>query len=310
MKNEVTAIATATVSNVACGFDIMGFAIDKPEDKVKIKITKNPGIQIKKILGDNGRLSLDIRKNTLGVAVQSLANYLNFKDGLELELYKQMPLSSGLGSSAASAVAGVFALNELLGTPLCKEDLLNFALDGEKITSGGVLHADNVAPSLFGGFVVVRSTNPLDVIRIPTPKNLFCTVVHPHIEIITSKARKILSKQVPLKDAVVQWGNVAGLIAGLMKSDFDLISRSLEDVIIEPQRSTLIPGYYDVKNSALNAGALGVNITGSGPSIFALSTSNKLAKNIGISMKKVFKRNGIRSDIYISTINHEGPRIV
>ncbi len=310
MKDEITAIATATVSNVACGFDIMGFAIDKPVDKVKIRFTKKPGIKIKKIKGDNGKLPLDMRKNTLGVAVQSLANYLNFKDGLEIELYKQMPLGSGLGSSAASAVAGVFALNELLGKPLQKEDLLPFALDGEKITSGGVLHADNVAPSLYGGFVVIRSTNPLDVIRIPTPKNLFCTVIHPHIEIKTSKARKILSKQIPLKKAVLQWGNVAGLIAGLMKSDFDLISRSLQDVIIEPQRSALIPGYYDIKNSALNAGALGVNISGSGPSIFALSTSDELAKKIGVLMKKVLNKICIDSDLYISTINHKGPRII
>jgi homoserine kinase len=310
MKKEITVFAPASVTNVSCGFDIMGFAIDGPGDELKLKISNKPGIVISKITGDHGRLPIQIEKNTAGTSITALANYLNFSKGINIEIHKKMSLASGLGSSAASAVAGVFALNEILGKPLSKEELLPFALEGEKLTCGGAPHADNVSASLYGGFIIVRSLNPLDVINIDVPENLYCTIVHPDIEIHTGDTRKILKKQILLSDAVQQWGNVASLVAGLLKKDYKLIGRSLQDVIVEPIRSILIPGFNNVKQAALDAGALGCSISGSGPSIFAFSSSKKTAKNIGEKMQNVLSKLEIESDLYISKINKEGPRII
>ncbi len=235
---------------------------------------------------------------------------MNFSKGIEIEIHKKMPLGSGLGSSAASAVASVFALNEILGKPLTKTELLPFALEGEKLTCGGTPHADNVSASLFGGFIIVRSLNPLDVINIDVPENLFCTIVHPDIEIHTADTRKVLKKEILLADAVQQWGNVAALVAGLMNKDYKLIGRSLQDVIIEPIRSILIPGFDMVKQAALDSGSLGCSISGSGPSIFALSDSKKVADKTGQNMQKVLDEIGIESDLYISKINQVGPRVI
>ena len=310
MKKEITVFAPASVTNVSCGFDIMGFAIDGPGDELKLKITKKPGIVISKITGDHGKLPKQVEKNTAGTSLASLVKYLKFSKGIEIEIHKKMSLASGLGSSAASAVASVFALNEILGKPLSKQELLPFALEGEKLTCGGAPHADNVSASLYGGFIVVRSLNPLDVINIDVPENLFCTIVHPDIEINTGDTRKILKKQILLSDAVQQWGNVASLVAGLLKKDYKLIGRSLQDVIVEPIRSILIPGFNEIKQAALDAGALGCSISGSGPSIFAFSSSRKTAKKIGIKMQGVLSELEIESDLYISKINKEGPRVI
>jgi homoserine kinase len=310
MKKEIKVFAPASVTNVSCGFDIMGFAIDGPGDELKLKITNKPGIVISKITGDKGKLPLQVEKNTAGAAVAALAKHLNIKKGIDIEIRKKMSLESGLGSSAASAVAGVFALNKIFGEPLSKKDLLPFALEGEKLTCGGTPHADNVSASLYGGFIVVRSLNPLDVISIDVPENLYCTIIHPDIEIRTGDTRKILKKQILLSDAVQQWGNVASLIAGLLKKDYKLIGRSLQDVIIEPIRSILIPGFNDIKQAALDAGALGCSISGSGPSIFAFSNSKKVANVIGKKMQEVLSKLDIASDLYISKINKEGPRVI
>lgn len=310
MKDEIKVFAPATVSNVGCGFDIMGFAINKLGDEVKIKLTSRPEIVIKSIKGDGNRLPLDPRKNTVSIAVSAMRKHLKQKDGIEINLYKKMPLGSGLGSSAASAVAGVFALNALLDNPLSNEDLLAFALEGEKITSGGIPHADNVAPCLYGGFVIVRSCNPLDVIKIPTPKKLYTTIIYPHVEVITADARRMLKKHIPLKKAVVQWGNVAGLVAGLMSENYNLIARSLHDEIIEPVRAKLIPGFHKMKETALNSGALGCSISGSGPSIFALSISKEIAEKVARSMKKVLGGMNVECSVYVSKINSRGPRII
>ncbi len=310
MKKEITVFAPASVTNVSCGFDVMGFAIEGPGDELKLKITDKPGIIITKITGDNGRLPLQIEKNTAGTSILALVKHLAFSKGIEIEIHKKMSLSSGLGSSAASAVASVFALNEILGKPLDKEELLPFALEGEKLTCGGSPHADNVSASLYGGFIIVRSLNPLDVINIDVPENLFCTIIHPDIEINTSDTRKILKKQILLSDAVQQWGNVASLVAGLLKKDYKLIGRSLQDVIIEPIRSILIPGFNDIKQAAMDAGALGCSISGSGPSIFAFSESKQISERVGNSMQIILSKMEIGSDLYISKINKEGPRII
>jgi homoserine kinase len=260
VKREISAFAPASVTNVSCGFDILGFAIDYPGDEVILRVTDEPGLKIVKITGDEGRLPLAPEKNTAGLSLLSLMNHLKFPFGIEMELHKKMALGSGLGSSAASAVASVFAFNELLGAPLNRKELLYFALEGEKLTCGGTPHADNVAACLFGGFIIVRSLSPLDVVNVETPENLFCTIIHPHIEINTADTRKILRKQILLSDAVKQWGNVAGLVAGLMQKDYQLIGRSLQDVIIEPIRSILIPGFNEVKAAAIKAGALGCSL--------------------------------------------------
>jgi len=309
MEKEIRVFAPATVSNVACGFDTMGFAIDQPGDEVILRFKNSPGISITKITGDNGKLTYDPSKNTAGAPVISLSKHLDLKFGIEIEIHKKMPLGSGLGSSAASAVAAAFALNELTEAGLSKKELLPFAIEGEKIASGSV-HADNVAPCLYGGFILIRGYNPIDIVEIPVPENLFCTVIHPHIEIKTKEAREILPKEIPLKSAITQWGNAAGLIAGFLKNDFGLISRSLEDVIIEPVRAKLIPFFDKVKKVALDKGALGCSISGSGPSIFALSNSEETAIKIGDAMRKIVSNENLANEIYISKINNAGPIII
>ena len=216
---KVKVFSPASVSNVGCGFDIFGFALHRPGDELIMRIVEKPGIHITRITGDNHHLSKDIRKNTAAVSLRAMMEVLKPQFGVEIELHKKMPLGSGLGSSAASAVASVFALNALLKNPFTKNDLLSFAMEGEKIACGSIAHADNVAPCLFGGFTLVRSSNIPDIISIPVPPDIHCTIIHPHIEIRTESARKILRSQIKLSDAVLQWGNAAALVAGLMKPD-------------------------------------------------------------------------------------------
>lgn len=309
MNREIRVFAPATVSNIACGFDIMGFAIDCPGDEVVLRVTDNKGVVISGITGDDGRLTKDPSKNTAGAPLISMIEKLNLNTGLELEIHKKMPFGSGLGSSAASAVAAAFALNHLLELNLSKEQLLPFAIDGEIIASGSV-HADNVAPALYGGFTLIRGYDPIDVIKLGYPKDLFCTVIHPHIEISTKVSRDMLPTSIPLRQAVKQWGNCSGLTAGLLTDDYSLIGRSLVDSIVEPVRSRLIPCFDNMKSAAVAAGALGCSISGSGPSLFALSRGEECANKVGIEMKKAFNSTGIGSDIYVSTINEIGPKIL
>lgn len=308
--NSIRVFAPATVANVACGFDIFGFAVANPGDQITLTLRDEPGVRITDIIGDEGRLPREAERNTAGIAIQSYLQHIGRTDvGVDAVLHKQMPLGSGLGSSAASAVAGVYAINELLGRPLTTVKLLPFAMEGERLACGSA-HADNVAPSLLGGFVVIRSYHPLDVIRIETPAALFCTLVHPDIEVNTKDARFILKNEVSLKNTITQMGNVAGLIAGLMTPDYDLISRSLVDVIIEPVRSILIPEFHEVKQAALDNGALGCSLSGSGPSMFALSRDAETAERIGAAMQQAFLGVGITSEAYVSEINRQGPRVI
>lgn len=308
--NSVKAFAPATVANVSCGFDIFGFAIQEPGDTVELRKRDEPGIVITEITGDEGRLPRQAEKNSVTVVMLHLLKHLGISDfGCEVVLHKNMPLGSGMGSSAASAVAGVVAMNELLGNPLTRRELLPFAMEGERIASGSA-HADNVGPSLLGGFVVIRSYNPLDIFTIPVPEDLYCTLVHPDIEINTKDARFILRNEVSLKNTIAQMGNVAGLVAGLMKADYDLISRSMVDVIIEPVRSILIPEFKEVKQAALANGALGCSISGAGPSMFALSRGMENAQNAGKAMQKQFAAAGIESGLHVSAINQGGAMIV
>ncbi len=309
MPDSIRVFAPATVANVACGFDIFGFAVEQPGDEVILRKRNRPGVEIVEITGDGGRLPKQFEKNTAGVAIAEFLKHMGSDQGIEVTLHKKMPLGSGLGSSAASSVAGVFAINKLMGEPMTQADLLPFAMEGERLACGSA-HADNVAPSLMGGFIVIRSYHPLDIIRIPTPASLYCTLVHPQIEVNTKDARNILKKEIPLKNTITQMGNVAGLIAGLMQSDYALIGRSLVDVIIEPVRSILIPGFGEVKAAALEAGALGCSISGSGPSMFALSSDIDTAQQVGKAMQETFANIRIESEVYVSGINRRGPVIL
>lgn len=306
---SVTVFAPATVANVACGFDIFGFAVNEPGDVAKVTLRENPGVEITRITGDNGKLPRTAEKNTAGFTALRYLETIQSQQGVSIELHKKMPLSSGLGSSAASAVAVLFAINTLFDNRLTKSELLSIALQSEKLACGAA-HADNAAPALFGGFLLIRENNPPDIVELPVPENLYCTIIHPEIEINTADARNILAPNVPLKDAVKQWANTAGLVAGLYRKDLTLISRSMNDYIIEPQRAKLIPHFYEIKKAALDRGALGCSISGSGPSLFALSNSQEIAQKIAGSMSAVLANYKICNQIYISTINTEGPKII
>lgn len=304
MNNSVRVFAPATIANVCCAFDILGFALENPGDEISATIGKAPGITIRAITGDNGKLSRDPLKNSASIAAHSVLRAANSTLGIELSITKKMPLGSGLGSSAASAAAGAFAANLLLGEPFKREELLQFALDGEAGVSAR--HADNVAPSLLGGFVLIRSIEPLDVVKLPITLPLAVAVVHPNVQVRTGEARGILKQAIALQTAVKQWGNIAALITGLLTNDLPLISRSFYDHIIEPDRAVLIPGFQAVKRAALEAGAIGVAISGSGPSIFALAPDLDSAKECGVLMQREFTAIGIDATVYHSRVNSEG----
>jgi homoserine kinase len=305
--DSVRVFAPATVANVASGFDVLGFAIDEPGDVVVVRKVAAPGVRLAAVSGDQGRLPRDPARNTATVAVAGLLKSLGDPFGAVVELHKKMPLASGLGSSAASAVAGVWAANYLAGEPLEPQALLPFVLEAERVACGSA-HADNVAPALLGGFVLIRSYQPLDVLRLPVPPTLCAALVHPHIEVKTEDARKILKRDIRLSLAVEQWGNLAGLVASLYTNDLSLLSRCLKDVVAEPVRSLLIPGFPGVKAAALEAGALGCSISGSGPSLFALCDGLAIADRVARAMGRAFGVHGLKADVYVSAVNRVGPR--
>lgn len=309
MMRSAKAFAPATVANVSCGFDILGFAIDAMGDVVEIKEKHTPGLLVKSIVGDEGRLPYEVEKNTCAVAIQAMLEELGENVGMEIYLKKGLPLGSGMGSSAASAVAALVAANRMLGEPFEKKDLLPFAIAAEKVACGAG-HADNVAPSLLGGFVLIRDYHPLDVIKLPVPGDLHCTLLHPHFELRTADSRSVLRDNVSLKHATIQSGNVAGLIAGLFQEDYELIGRSLRDVIAEPYRATLIPGFYEVKEAVKSAGALGMGISGSGPTLFALSKGPESGKVISQAAQEVYESIGLGVDTYYSAINTRGAYVL
>ncbi|MFN6090674.1 MAG: homoserine kinase [Cyclobacteriaceae bacterium] len=306
---KIKAFAPATVANVCCGFDVLGFAVDFPGDEVMLTLNESNEVTLSKIIGDGGRLPLDASKNTAGVAVQSFLKSIGKEQGVEIELFKNLPLGSGMGSSAASGVAALVAINHLMGNPLTRGQLVVHAMEAERIACGSA-HADNVAPCLMGGFVLVRDYYPLDVIKIPATENLYATLVHPQIELKTSDSRRVLKPTVNLKDAIAQTGNIAGLMIGLTSEDYSLISRSLKDTIAEPIRSAFIPGFEQVRNESVKAGALGCGISGSGPTMFALSPDHALAEKVGEVMQLEFLKNNLKSEVYVSKVNQEGARIL
>jgi homoserine kinase len=306
---SVKAFAPATVANVCCGFDILGFAVDAPGDEVKVTLRNDSEIIVKSILGDSGKLPYEADKNTASVAIISFLKKIESNQGVDIELIKNLPLGSGMGSSAASGVAALIAINHLMGNPLTRDQLVPHAMEAERIACGAA-HADNVAPSLLGGFVLVRDYNPLDVIKIEVVENLYCTLVHPHLELKTEDSRKVLRHSVTLKDAITQSGNIAGLMIGLLKSDYPLISRSLKDVIAEPMRSVFIPGFSNMRQIAMDAGALGFGISGSGPTVFSLSENEAQARQAGEAIQSEFLRHQLNTDLYVSKVNQEGAKVL
>ncbi|MDB4429237.1 homoserine kinase [Akkermansiaceae bacterium] len=309
-KKEVRVFAPATVANVACGYDVLGFAIDAPGDEVIARHSDEPGLRITKITGDDGKLPLEAEKNTAGVAALDLLKHLGMLDrGIEMEIHKKMPFGSGLGSSAASAVAGAYAVNCLIGEPLTKKQLLPFAMTGEA-SADGAWHADNVGPCLLGGIVFIRDNQELDIANLPVPKDLWAAVVHPDIEILTKVARGILPTEVPLENVTQQIGNLGGLICGLIQEDYGLISRSVHDVIAEPRRQKLIPEFYQAKRAALGAGALGFSISGAGPSVFALCEGEESAKKVGAAVSGVFSKVDLTNQLYVSRVNKTGVTVI
>lgn len=303
--NKVIVHSPGTVANLVCGFDILGLALSEPYDIMEVTLIDEPKVTIQNL--DSFNLPVEPEKNVAGVVLISVMEKLNNQFGFDVRIEKHIKPGSGIGSSAASAAGAAVAANQLLGNIFSKAEMVQFAMNGEKLASG-VKHADNIAPCIYGGISLIRSIHPLDIISIPAPE-LFVTVVHPQIEVRTSDARQILKQQVPLKDAIRQWGNIAGLVIGFLKNDFDLIGRSLEDVIIEPVRSILIPGFDELKSSCKEAGALGGGISGSGPSVFMLSKTYETALAVAAVMNNIYYRLGIDKNTYVTNINPSGVSI-
>jgi homoserine kinase len=305
--NEIKLFCPATIANLSCGFDVLGLCLETVGDEMIIRKVTDKGVRITKIYG--ATLPLKTEENVAGVAALAMLNEISTDFGFEIIIYKNIKAGSGIGSSAASAAGAVFGINELLGKPFSRKELIRFAMMGEVIASGSE-HADNVTPALLGGFTLVRSYSPLDVIRIESPSELFATVIHPQIELKTSEMRAVLTPMIALESAIKQWGNVGGLIAGLYSNDYDLIGRSLHDEIVEPLRAKFIPYFDEIKTESMNSGALGVGISGSGPSIFALSKGIETANKVKTAMNSIFRKTNIPYEIHVSTINSEGIKIL
>ena len=305
--NEIKIFCPASVANVSCGFDVLGFCLDPIGDEMIIRKTAEKGIRITKIEGQD--LPLEAHNTVAGVAGLALLEAHPSAFGFEIEIIKGIKAGSGIGSSAASSAGAVFGINELLGRPFTRGELIQFAMKGEELASG-TPHADNVAPVLLGGFTLVRCSKEPDVIGLPSPSELYATILHPKIELKTSDARAVLKKNIMLEKAIQQWGNLAALVSGLYTNDYDLIGRSLVDVVVEPHRSALIPGFPELKKAATDSGALGSGISGSGPSMFALSRGEAAAIRVGESMRQAFLKYNIEFELHISKINPKGIHII
>lgn len=302
--DQVTVVSPATVSNVVCGFDCLGFALNEPCDEMTLRKVDGRGVRI--VHHDTYGLPTEPEKNVAGVALQAFADAASVDHGYELEITKRIKPGSGIGSSAASACGAVVAANVLAGEPFSKTELVELAMAGEVIASGS-RHADNLAPCIYGGFTLVRSTEPLDIVSLDYT-DLFATVMHPQIEIRTADARALLPREVPLSDAVRNWSNLGAFVAGLQKGDHALLSRSMVDTIVEPARSSLIPHFAEVKANCIGAGALGGGISGSGPSMFMLSTDRPAAERVADAMREIYGATEIPFNIYVSTVSPHGVR--
>ncbi|MDQ4121908.1 MAG: homoserine kinase [Acidobacteriota bacterium] len=304
--NEVTVLAPATVANVVCGFDVLGFCLEEPYDLMTLRIIEEKTVRI--INRDDFGLPTEPEKNVAGAVLLAILKEVEADFGFEIETEKRIKPGSGIGSSAASAAGAAVAANKLLNEGFSKSELIHFAMFGEEIASNA-RHADNLAPAVYGGFTLVRSIDPLDIVEIDFPP-LFVTILHPQIEIKTAEARRILPSEVPLKTAVNQWANVGALVSGLFKKDYELIARTLEDRIVEPVRSRLIPHFDEIKSRSIQAGALGGGISGSGPSIFMLSETEEKAMEVEKAMRQVYQNVRFNFHTYVSKINGKGISIL
>jgi homoserine kinase len=304
--NYLKIFAPATIANVSCGFDSLGFAVDAVGDEMTFTKTAEKGVKITNITGAD--LTYNVDENAASAVVKKMLRAANADFGIELTIHKGFSPGSGLGSSAASAAGAAFGANQILGNIYSDLELTKFAMFGEEVACGSPI-ADNVSAAIYGGFVLVRSYNPLEIIKLPVPSELRVVAIHPQIEVKTKDARAVLPKEILLKDAVTQWANVGGLISGLYTDNYQLISNSLVDIIVEPARKPLIPFFDDVKNAAINAGALGAGISGSGPTIFALCKGDEIAEKVHKSMQQSYQNTGIDFEMFTSKINPEGIRI-
>ncbi len=309
MKNSnyrnIRVFAPASVSNLNCGFDVLGFALDQPGDEVVLTLDESQSVHLDVITGDYGLLPKEVHKNTASAVIQLYLQQIGIQQGVGVTLHKNMPLNSGLGSSAASSVAALVAINSLMGEPLRREQLLPLAMEGERLACGNA-HADNVAPALFGGLVLIRGGRQPEIVPLPVPENLWCAVVHPDIHIPTREARQILPEMIALKDATIQWGNLAGFVAGLFNSDFKLMGRSMVDVIVEPHRSARIPFFDAMRQVALEKDAFAFGISGSGPTVFAFCDSQLKAQQLSQQLSGLLLNNNINNQGFVSRINTKG----
>lgn len=307
MGKRVSVKAPATVSNLNCGFDVLGFAVNEPFDIIGMELTDSGRVEIEEIKGCD-TLSTDPGKNVVGAVLYAMTEVMGRGTGFRVTIEKGIMPGSGIGSSAASSAAAAFAANILAGNLFSATELVKFAMEGERLASGAP-HADNVAPALYGGITLVRSYEPLDIIQLNIPRELFCVIIHPEIEVKTSVARGLLDSHLPLATAVRQWGNVGGLVAGLYREDYDLIGRSMEDFVAEPKRAGLIPGFREMKERAIASGALGAGISGSGPSVFALCRGEAVAARVLGGMQEVMMNKRVAFKAYLSPVSERGAQI-
>ena len=305
--NGVRLFSPATISNLSCGFDVLGLCLETIGDYMEIIKSKKKGIYITSIIGE--KIPYDIKKNVAGVASEALIDSLKPDFGFEIKIDKKIKPGSGIGSSAASSVGAVVGINHLLGNPFKPEELIPYALEGEKLACGSE-HADNVAPAILGGITLVRSTKPIDIIKLPIPKNLKAVIIHPKIEIKTADARKVLDKSIPLEKASQYWANLGAFVSSLYENNYELMKKSIVDNIIEPKRSQLIPMFDSLKQIANDNDSIGCGISGSGPSVFSLANGLKTAKIINNSFKKIYEETGIPFKTYVSDINKSGVKIL
>ena len=305
---KIKVFAPASIANVSCGFDVLGFAIEELGDILEVEKNDTGKLVIESIEGAEG-IPFEADQNITTIAAQALLDDYGSNQGFTFRITKTVMAGSGLGSSASSAAAGAFAVNELLGQPYNKDELVRYSGLGEKVASNQ-LHHDNVAPSVLGGFVIVRSNEPLDVLSIPYPEDLHVVIVHQLVEIKTQQAKKMLGRDMSISNAVIQFGNIAGLVSGMIQKDYEVIGRSMVDVLAEPKRSKLIPRYDEVKQFILDAGAIGCNIAGSGPAIFAFCKGEQDAKIVLDAAKSVFENDDVDVNFYISKINPEGVKVI
>lgn len=304
--NEITLFCPATVANLSCGFDVLGLCLEGIGDEMIIRKSPKKGFRITRITGAD--LPLETEKNVAGVAGMALLKTLDLEFGFEMEIHKKIKAGSGIGSSSASAAGAVVGINELLGKPFSRKELIPFAMEGEFLASGGY-HADNVAPALLGGITLIKGYEPLEVLSLPVPEELFVVIIHPQIEVKTADARAVLPKELPLKTAITQWGNLSGFVHALHTNDYDLMGRCLIDVVAEPYRKALIPGFEEVQKMALEHGALGCGISGSGPSIFILFKRQNFEESFINETSKLYNKLQILTHTYTTNISTNGTYI-